>query len=83
MALWFSPAAAATPGNPAVATLAAKSGGGPALPDDAAAAAAAAANIPEAEAAELNGWLSCFMGDGPGLAEASGVEAGGGSGSLW
>ena len=76
MALWLSPAAAAaTLGNPAAAALA-NSGAG-ALPE--AAAAAAAANIPEAAAAELNGWLSCFMGDGPGLAEGSGVEAGGGS----
>ena len=80
MALWLSPAAAAaaTVGNPAAAALA-NSGGG-ALPE-AAAAAAAAANIPEAA---LNGWWSCFMGDGPGgLAEGSGVEVGGGSGSLW
>ena len=48
-----------------------------------AAAAATAANIPEAADAELNGWLSCFMGDGPGLAEGLWAEAGGGSGCLW
>ena len=51
------------------------------MPD--AAAAATAANIPEAADAELNGWLSCFMGDGPGLAEGLWAEAGGGSGCLW
>ena len=79
MAVWLSPAAAAATlgGNP-VGAAAANSGG--ALPPEAetAAAAAAAANMPE-----LNGWLlSCFMGEGPGLADVLGAEVGGG-GSLW
>ena len=78
MALWLSPAAAATVGKPATAEP--ENSGGGALPD--AAAAATAANIPEAADAELNGWLSCFMGDGPGLAEGLWAEAGGGSGCL-